>query len=380
MTSTRFPYAPVLISILGASALVSCATQPISLSPGEIAPSVLVTTVQGGISDGRGRFREIFKEVLSAQCSKLPAGVPCDDSINLWKLSGEPAATGRPAPSGRSGGALRVVVVPGVMAECVADKSMAFGDARARLEELGYETDYIQTGGRQGSDHNADLIRDAVMRMPTGKRLIFVTHSKGAVDTMEALVKYPSIAERTAALLSVSGAVNGSPLAEAFPEFLFKLAHQIPLSSCLQGEGVEAVESLRRNVRISWLSTHQLPKSIRYYSLAAFTSRENTSRILRPFYDILSKTEPLNDGMVICSDAIVPGSVLLGYPNADHFAVAMPFTGETSTTLAWLIDKNDYPRAALIEAAVRFVEEDLAQADPSHPRLAGNHDRESGAK
>ena len=121
------------------------------------------------------------------------------------------------------------------------------------------------------------------------------------------------------------------------------------------------MESLRRNVRISWLSTHPLPKSVHYYSLAAFTSRDNTSRILRPFYDLLAKTEPVNDSLVICSDAIIPGSVLLGYPNADHLAVAMPFNEKTSPTLAWLIDKNDYPRAALIEAAVRFVEEDLAQ-------------------
>jgi hypothetical protein len=161
--------------------------------------------------------------------------------------------------------------------------------------------------------------------------------------------------------VSVSGAVNGSPLAGAFPEFLVKLAHEIPLSSCPPGEGSEAVESLRRNVRVTWLAMHPLPKSVRYYSLAAFTSRENTSRILRPFYGFLARTDPVNDGMVLCSDAIIPGSVLLGYPNADHLAVAQPFSRQTSPVLTRLIDKNDYPRAVLLEAAVRFVEEDLAQ-------------------
>jgi hypothetical protein len=128
---------------------------------------------------------------------------------------------------------------------------------------------------------------------------------------------------------------------------------------------MEAVESLRRSVRISWLSAHQLPRSVRHDSLATFTSRDKMSRILRPFYDILARTEPINDGLVICSDAIIPGSVLLGYPNADHLAVAMPFDRRTSHTLAWLIDKNDYPRAALMEAAVRFAEEDLAAAGSS---------------
>jgi hypothetical protein len=361
MRLIRFPSAFVLLTMSATIMLVSCATRPVSLSPEKIAPSVLLPTPQGGIIDGRGRFREIFKDVLSARCPKSLTGAPRDDGTTLWKLAGESPATGKPVPSGPSMGVFRVVLVPGFLAECVAEKSTVFSDARGQLEEIGYKTDYIQTRGRHGSAGNADLIRDAVMGMPTGERLIFVTHSKGAVDTLEALVKYPSITERTAAVVSVSGAVNGSPLADAFPEFLLKLAHEIPLSSCPPGENVEAVESLRRNIRISWLSTHQLPTNVRYYSLAAFTSRENISRILRPFYDILAGTEPINDSLVICSDAIIPGSVLLGYPNADHLAVAMPFTRETSHALAWLIDKNDYPRAALLEAAVRFVEEDLSQ-------------------
>ncbi|MFP5212469.1 MAG: hypothetical protein ACLGPL_03740 [Acidobacteriota bacterium] len=124
----------------------------------------------------------------------------------------------------------------------------------------------------------------------------------------------------------------------------------------------EKTWSLQRNVRISWLAAHSLPRNVRYYSLAAFTTRENTSKMLRPFYDILSKVDPINDGQVLCSDAIIPGSVLLGYPNADHFAVTMPISARKSPLLAALADKNDYPRAALLEAALRFVEEDLARS------------------
>jgi hypothetical protein len=363
MRFIRFPCTFVLISLFAVILLASCAARSVSLSPEKIAPSVLLPAAQGGIIDGRGRFREIFKGVLSARCPKSQTGAPWDDGTTLWKLACEPPATGKPAPSGPSRGAFRIVLVPGFLAECVAEKSTVFRDARVQLEEIGYKSDYIQTRGRKGSTENADLIRHAAMGMPAGERLIFVTHSKGAVDTLEALVKYPSLAERTAAVVSVSGAVNGSPLAEALPEFLLKLAHELPLSSCPPGENIEAVQSLRRNVRISWLSTQPLPKSVRYYSLAAFTSRENTSRILRPFYDILARTEPVNDSLVICSDAIIPNSVLLGYPNADHLAVAMPFNQQTSPGLAWLIDKNDYPRAALLEAVLRFVEEDLAQID-----------------
>jgi hypothetical protein len=361
MSLVPFSSSFMVVAILAPIMLISCAIRPVFPSPERIAPSVLLPSAQAGIIDGRGRFREIFKVILSARSPKSQTGAPWDDGATLWKLADEPPPTGKPAPSGPSRGAFRVVLVSGLLAECVAEKSTVFSEARVRLEEIGFRTDYVQTRGRQGSAGNAHLIRDAVMGMPSGEKLVFVTHSKGTVDTLEALVKYPSLAERTAALVSVSGAVNGSPLAEAFPELLLKLAHELPLSSCPPGENVEAVESLRRNVRLSWLSTQQLPRSVRYYSLAAFTSRENTSRILRPFYDILARTEPINDSLVVCSDAIIPGSVLLGYPNADHLAVAMPFDQRASHALAWLIDKNDYPRAALLEAALRFVEEDLVQ-------------------
>ena len=365
MSPIRFPSGFALITIFIPIFIISCAARPVPISPEKSTPSILLVASQGGIVDGRGRFREIFRDVLSAASPKTQTGEPWDDATKLWKLADEPPPTGKPAPSGPSRGTFRVVIVPGLLAECVAEKSTAFSDARERLEEIGYKTDYIQTRGRKGSSSNAELIRHAVTGMPTDEMVIFVTHSKGTVDTLEALVKYPSLAVRTAALISVSGAVNGSPLADAFPEFLLKLAHEIPISSCSPGENIEAVNSLRRSTRISWLSTHQLPRSVRYYSLAAFTLRQNTSRILRPFYDILARTEPINDSLVICSDAIIPGSVLLGYPNADHLAVAMPFDRRISQTLAWLIDENDYPRAALLEAAVRFAEEDLAAAGTS---------------
>jgi pimeloyl-ACP methyl ester carboxylesterase len=365
MGSMRFPVTLSLFAIFVVLSLASCTTKRPAPAPDAIAPSVLVPTTDAGIIDGRGRFREIFLAVLAARSPKNAEGTPYTDGTTLWKLYGELPATGEPVHMGPPADGYRIVVVPGLLAECVADISMAFGDARKQLQEIGYKMDYIQTKGRRRSAYNADLIRDAVLRMPAEEKIIFVTHSKGTVDTLEALAKYPDVARRTAAVISFSGAVDGSPLAEAFPGFLLKIAHEMPLSSCPPGEGSEAVASLRRNARISWLAAHPLPKNVRYYSLAAFATRENTSRMLRPFYDILAKTDPVNDSMVLCSDAIIPGSTLLGYPNADHWAVAMPVDRRKSPAFAALVDKNEYPREALLEAALRFAEEDLAHATPT---------------
>jgi hypothetical protein len=63
---------------------------------------------------------------------------------------------------------------------------------------------------------------------------------------------------------------------------------------------------------------------------------------------------------MIFYDEIVPGSTLLGYVNADHWAVALPIARSHDTIASLFVTENAYPREALLEAVLRFVEEDLA--------------------
>lgn len=344
---------------LAAALLPACAPR---LEPRDVEntpPSVLAPAQTVGVVDGRGRFREIFNDILRLRGASLPDAMPPGAGDPLWRLAREPGPTGRPVPAGLSRAGLTIGLVPGLLAECVAEKSRVFEDARANLEAQGYATASIQTGGRLGSARNARIIRDAVLAMPPETRLVLVTHSKGAVDAMEALASFPELAGRVLALVAVSGAVNGSPVADAVPGSLARFVEEMRLATCPPGEGMEAVESLRRRVRLDWLAAHRLPQATACYSLPAFARRENISAVLKPFHDILSASDPLNDSLVLCSDAVIPGSTLLGYPNADHLAVAMPFAEKNPLLAATLITRNHYPRAVLLEAVARFVEEDL---------------------
>lgn len=337
---------------------LSCA-KPIGLKTKGVPASILLPANQSNLIDGRGRFREVFCAVNQERGKQLPDPRACAGDSALWRLADEPPATGKPVQLGKSPTGIRVLMVPGLLAECVSELSKLFEDSVANLEAQGYKTGYIQTKGRKSSERNALLVRDAILRQPAGEKLVLVTHSKGSVDSLQALAQYPELTARVLAVISVSGAINGSPLADLVPEGLAAFVEQVELSSCAPGEGVEALDSLRRTVRLQWLAAHPLPKQVRYYSLAAFAKPEDTSAILKPFYNLLSQSDPLNDGMVLCSDALIPGSVLLGYPNADHVAVAMPFAEKHPFVSATLITRNSYPRAVLLEAALRFVEEDL---------------------
>jgi hypothetical protein len=64
---------------------------------------------------------------------------------------------------------------------------------------------------------------------------------------------------------------------------------------------------------------------------------------------------------VVAYDALVPGGKLLGYLNADHWAVAMPFDRERPVWTDTLITRNAFPREVLLEAIARFVEESLLE-------------------
>ena len=76
-------------------------------------------------------------------------------------------------------------------------------------------------------------------------------------------------------------------------------------------------------------------------------------------YKKLSRIDPRNDGQVLFYDQVIPGSTLVGYLNADHWAVAVPIARTHGTIGKLVVTQNAFPREALMEALMRFIEEDL---------------------
>ena len=93
-----------------------------------------------------------------------------------------------------------------------------------------------------------------------------------------------------------------------------------------------------------------------------FPQPERISSILESSYDKLARIDARNDSQVIFYDQIIPGSALVGYLNADHWALAVPIARRHPTIGSMFVTQNAYPREALMEALLRFVEEDLETA------------------
>ncbi|HVE11418.1 MAG TPA: hypothetical protein VNE00_29450 [Paraburkholderia sp.] len=339
--------------------LAGCATKPLVPYSTDTPPMMLVPASQAGVVDSRGRFREIYCAVLQARGSTVPDYRTCAQA--LTQVGTEPAGTGKPVELGQSKRHLIAAVVPGIGYDCFKPWLDPPDTVVTHLRQFGFDAALIDVDALSSSTTNARRIRDAIMATPAppgAPRIVLIGYSKGAPDVLEALVAYPEIVSRVAAVVSAAGAIGGSPLANDAEQYQADLLRYVPGATCTSGDG-GAVQSLRPATRHAWLARHSLPRELRYYSIVTFPRPERISSILTSSYNKLSRVDARNDSQVIFYDQLVPGSTLLAYVNADHWALAVPVARTHPTIGALFVTENAYPREALAEAILRFVEEDL---------------------
>jgi hypothetical protein len=347
------------LAIVTSIIVSACTTTPLSPYSEDSPPLVLVPTSQAGVVDKRGRFREIFCGILETRGPTLPDYRSCDDA--LVRLGIEPGSTGKRVELGQSKRQLVGVIVPGVGWDCFATWLDPKDTSGKHVRHFGYDLTLLKVDALSSSANNGRQIRDAIIEMSsveTGPDLVLIGYSKGAPDILEAVVAYPEIRKRIAAVISVAGAVGGSPLANDTTQSQLELLRHWSGANCSIGDS-GAIESLRPTKRKAWLANHPLPHDFPYYSLVTYPKPERISSVLKSSYKKLSRVDGRNDGQILFYDQVIPGSTLLGYVNADHWALAVPIARSHSMLGSTFVDQNHYPREALLEALLRFVEEDL---------------------
>ena len=310
------------------------------------------------VKDGRARFREIFCKLLSEVPEYHDKTGNCENYLTRLSDERMPVEQFGQLPDNNIN--LRILIVPGLLGECIADIAFPFEAAMEYLRPMGHQIEPIIVSGRSSSDLNAKQIARAVENLALEKDnyLILIGHSKGAVDILHFLVNYPELAHRVDAVVSVAGAINGSPLANRVADIYGKLGANLPFNDCEPGDG-GAFRSLERSVRLTWMANNSLPASVKYYSVVSFTNRDRINRLLISGYDMLKTIDPRNDGLLLFSDQVIPGAILLGYLNDDHWEVALPFEDNDSMPSKMISKQANYPREILLHAIILFLQEDL---------------------
>jgi len=351
---------PYRLLLIAAWAVWIGGCRPALIPFDEHVPAQALSTIGAPpVHDGRARFRAIFCGLLDRNRQQPCTMDGCDDC--LWRLSDEPQTVAGPHRLPDHDPGLTILIVPGAFSGCIESIGAPFHDGSERLRQMGYRIESIDISGLSSSARNAEIIAETVTKYISGPshRLILLGYSKGTTDILHFLVAYPDLALHIDAVLSVAGAVNGSPLADRYAEAEYDnwLARLFP-ERCQPGDrGV--FDSLSRTQQFRWLATHPLPDHVHYYSLASFARYADVQMHLQPTYKLLEQIHPLNDGQLLFIDQLIPGSTLLGYVNADHWTIAIPVEDKFSRRDPALKDRHRQLRDALFEAMVLFLTDDL---------------------
>ncbi len=347
------------LALLAGLGLAGCASRPLMPYTTDTTPLLLAPAIAHDKQDQRGRFREIFCEVLEARKETVPDYRACDEALS--RVGNEPPGTGEPVYLGAAQRHLTELFVPGVGWDCFSEWLAMEDTIPEHIGQYGYEMVTLDAGGLSGTSSNARLLRDAILAMPqAGSQpdLVLVGYSKGATDILQAIISYPEIHHRVAAMVSTAGSVGGSPLANDASLSQLNMLQHFPGAKCIpDDEG--ALDSLRPDTRKAWLASNKLPETIPFYSVVTFPMPERISSMLKGSYKKISRVDARNDSQIIFYDQFIPDSTLVAYLNADHWALAVPIARTHAIVGEILVDQNDFPREALHEALLRFIEEDL---------------------
>lgn len=317
--------------------------------------------------DARPEFRNLLGAVVQQRHGVYPDERQLD---NILHDLGEAPSAPVPVVLPDTPSDLVVIIVSGVLWECVSDVSLPFG--RGKSVDMATEYDYLKprysvidvvhVRGIATSEHNAKIVEEAIRKHKDAANVIVVAYSKGLPDTLEALRRMGADTPgNLRAVVSVAGVVSGSPLADWLNRYK-KILELLPTPGACSHINENFLKSITRDRCLHWLRKywHTMPQGIRYYSLVTFTKPQRMHWFLRLLYAKLAEVEPRNDSHMLIHDQVLPGADLLGYIKSDHWAVALPFNRSGGSFWKWLLRNNNaFPREVLFEAILRYVEDDL---------------------
>ena len=351
------------------TAVVCAACTPAALLPyrPEQAPTVTLPASRAGITDARPAFAALFAAELAAAGDTRPQAWLHGAALQATLPADLHAMFAARAQS------TTVLLVNGLFGDCLGAQSVPFGDGIERTPERSLTEAYRQYAdlglrsiravpvpGRAPSAANGQQLADAIRAEAAQagvQRIVLVTYSKGTPDALHALALLQGnggLPPQFAALVSVSGAVMGTPLADFVQPAYDVVSPWVTPLDCTPSQGGD-LASVTRAERVAWLAANPLPPGPAYYSIVAHVPLDEMAPPLRLTGRRLALVDPRNDGQLLAADMVLPGSTLLAEARADHWDVALPRDRHPDRMLRAMSSGRGYPREALFRATLKWV-------------------------
>lgn len=223
--------------------------------------------------------------------------------------------------------AYKVLLVPGYFGSL---HPTYFAEQLRWLGSIGVEREKVAIRSRQSVAINAPIIIAAIRESP--RPVVLITHSKGSVDTLEALRKEPSLRTKVKGWVSLQGAFFGSPVADLLLDgSLLDPAVSTAILKFLGGTR-EAAEGLTTTASLAYYRGHTtaIATVVREVAAIAFASAldgapgARKTTLLEIPRELMWRKGIPSDGLVPLDAAVLPGMDFVKVLGVDHIAPVMP--------------------------------------------------------
>ena len=205
-----------------------------------------------------------------------------------------------------------------------------FAEQLQWLASIGVEREKVAVKSRQSVAINAPIIATAIR--DSVRPVVLITHSKGSVDTLEALRAEPSLRTKVKGWVSLQGPFFGSPVAD----MLFDGSRLDPLVVIMIlgyfGSTKESAQGLTTAASLAYYHDHKttIDSVVRDVPAIAFASALDgvpgtpPNTLLEIPRELMERRGIRNDGLVPLDAAVLPGMDFVKISGVDHIAPVMP--------------------------------------------------------
>jgi len=213
----------------------------------------------------------------------------------------------------------KVLLVPGFLARPQMIGGVYFANYEDWFKKQGVDCELVNIHTHDSMQTNGDAIAQAVFDSP--KPVILIGHSKGGLDTLDALMSHPEIWPKVKGFIALQSPFKGTPVADA--SVLKTTLDAVASLGAPNNELHQALENLKPEFMLPYLKSHnekiyELEHKVPVLCVASKTSAGAISKGMLPLFNQMQSAKLPNDGMVPLVNEILPGARYIKLPDADH--------------------------------------------------------------